>query len=127
MKDFKKMKRANLEHYLFIANQIYDNQNDEQKAEIDAANAEYERRQAKKGAKATPAEQKVLDAIRADHATGIVTDTAHRKFNSGTLRRLVEKGLLRVENHDRLRTDDMEMVYWSTYHVNEPLDNALRE
>jgi primosomal protein N' len=127
MEKFTKMKRKDLEHFLFLGNQFYNNMDAEGKAEVDFANAELERRQAKKGAKASKAEQAVLDAIRTKHDGVIGTEAAGREFNKGTLRRLKEKGLLKVENHSRLREDDREMVYWTTYKINTPLDAALSE
>jgi predicted transcriptional regulator len=127
VRDFSKMKRDVLEHYLFIANQFYDTANSTEKADIDAARTELERRQAKKGTKTSKAEQAVLDVIRNDHGGDIVTTMAERKFNKGTLRRLVEKELLKKEGHSYLRTDDMETVYYSVYKINTPLDAALSE
>jgi hypothetical protein len=127
MEKFTKMKRKDLEHYLFIANQIYDTQTVEIKAEIDFANAELERRTAKKGSPLTKAQKEVLSSIKSQHEGSIESNTANRLYNAGTIRKLLEKGVLEVKGHSRLRQDDMEMVYWSTYEVvSSKLEQVLK-
>jgi primosomal protein N' len=126
--DFKKMKRADLEHYLFIARQFSGRGLDEQgEKNLEAAEAEFERRN-QRGSKGalTAAQQKVLDSIKTQHKGEISVDAANHTFNAGTLRNLVQKGVLTVESHSRLRQDDMEMVYWSTYRVTNKLEQTLK-
>jgi hypothetical protein len=48
------------------------------------------------------------------------------QFNIRTINKLLDMGLIYCDNHSRLRTDDMEMVYWRTYRlVPTPLMKAL--
>lgn len=63
----------------------------------------------------TQSQMKVLNIIK--EAGTIEEETLRRQVNNKVLNNLFEKGLLHRENCSRLRTDDMEMVYWKEISV----------
>lgn len=48
-------------------------------------------------------------------------------FPHHAIKALIKKGLVTEEQRSRLREDDREMVYWSVYKLNLPLNAALSE
>jgi hypothetical protein len=129
--DFKSMKKKDIEHYLFIGNQLYDRPycSEEDKRNIEAARLELENRMPKKDGKLSPAQKKVLDFIKENlDANGeIYSVPLEKQFNVRVIENLMHKGLIERKGKSRLRTDDMEMVYWYVYAlVPTKLEQALK-
>jgi hypothetical protein len=74
--------------------------------------------------KLSVAQQKVVDFLNAGSSTS--STAVYREFNKKTVDTLLSKGIIALEHHSRLRTDDMEMVYWSTFRVVTKLEQALK-
>lgn len=75
--------------------------------------------------KLTMKQQLALDFLRSKNGSCAV---AHENlsFDGRSMKSLVKKGIVEVTSHSRLRTDDMEMVYWSEYTlVKTDLEKAL--
>lgn len=74
--------------------------------------------------KKVPAQKRV---IRFMELSGSVTsDTLYRIFNKKTIDCMFEKGLIKSESKSRLRTDDMEMVYWSEVTLVTKLEKSVK-
>jgi hypothetical protein len=75
--------------------------------------------------KLTRNQQAALDFLKAQGGS-CSTDHDNRSFDGRSMKSLVKKGIVEVLNRSRLRTDDMEMVYWSAYSiVKTDLEKAL--
>lgn len=57
----------------------------------------------------------------------VLLDKLYSVFNKRTIESMLHKNEIITESHSRLRTDDMEMVYWTNARLAHPLDKALQE
>ena len=67
--------------------------------------------------KLTKPQQLVINFITASENRAVYSTTLENSFNKKTIDNLLSKGLIVRTHHSRLRTDDMEMVYWSCYEL----------
>jgi hypothetical protein len=68
--------------------------------------------------KLTKAQKAIIDTILDAEKNGHELSNIGRGYNKLSLvsaDKLIEKGIIKVESRSRLRTDDMEMVYWTVY------------
>jgi hypothetical protein len=129
MKDFKTMTKRQIQDYLFYGEQIYDRPytTPETRLEVETARAELESRMPKKDGKISPAQKKVMEFFHANkNADGeLYSKDLEKQFNARTIENCIHKGLLQCKGKSRLRTDDMETVYWRVYVAVDPLTGLL--
>ena len=65
--------------------------------------------------KLTPKMTQALSDMKALESSHLYeTEGFTRKYGKATLNGLVKRGLVNLRNQSRLRSDDMEMVYWTS-------------
>lgn len=78
--------------------------------------------------KLTKSQQAIIDAIRDAEKHGHELCEIGKGYNKLSLvsaEKLIEIGVIRRESRSRLRTDDMEMVYWRAYVLVNPVMDEL--
>jgi hypothetical protein len=77
--------------------------------------------------KLTYGQQKIIDLIYQSNMVGkeLRHSEAGINFDQRSANALLKKGLIKSEIRSRLRTDDMDMVYWSVYILVNPVMREL--
>jgi hypothetical protein len=73
--------------------------------------------------KLTAPQEKVVNYLKLNGST--YDSKFHNLFNRKTIDNMLSKGIIERTSHERLRTDDMEMVYWYEYRIVSELNKAL--
>ena len=79
--------------------------------------------------KFTKSQQAIIDAIVEAEKIGHELSNIGKGYNKLSLvsaEKLLSMGVIRMESRSRLRTDDMEMVYWRVYVLANPVLDALK-
>lgn len=74
--------------------------------------------------KLTPAQKKVMDYL-SNKENSSYDKTVSDLFNKKTLDNLLDKNIIKRVGFSRLRTDDMEMVYWYEFRVVNPVMSEM--
>jgi hypothetical protein len=77
----------------------------------------------------TKSQQAIVDAIVDANNNGHELSNIGKGYNKMSLKsaeKLIELGIIKIESRSRLRTDDMEMVYWRVYVLVNPVMDELK-
>jgi hypothetical protein len=78
--------------------------------------------------KLTKSQQAIVNAIKDAEKHGHELSSIGKGYNKLSLvsaEKLIELGVIKRESRSRLRTDDMETVYWRVYVLVNPVMNEL--
>jgi hypothetical protein len=78
--------------------------------------------------KLTKSQQAIIDAIKDAEKHGHELCKIGKGYNKLSLvsaEKLIELGIIKRESRSRLRTDDMEYVYWTAYVLVNPVMEQL--
>lgn len=82
--------------------------------------------------KLTKSQQAIVNAIKDAEKHGHELSTignsgsGHNNLSLRSANKLIENGVIKTETRSRLRTDDMEYVYWRVYVLVNPVMDELK-
>jgi hypothetical protein len=77
----------------------------------------------------TKSQQAIVNAIKEANAIGHELCNIGKGYNKLSIKsaeKLIELGIIKRESRSRLRTDDMEYVYWTAYVLVNPVMDELK-